>query len=146
MGAQTIKSKEHIKNKFSSHRPRAWDWPIMSIADPKQAAQTHDAARLNDAWRRRLNPDSAIPRCQYVCTGRAKVQTVREVSADRLGRLAALLRIQKRCHDFASLLARHHGDDLECHAKTLTVQDPFLKQPGIVALHQLEAAVEVGLD
>src|SRR5260370_32487164 len=54
--------------------------------------------------------------------------------------------IQKRRDDLSRLLARNDGHDLECHSQALTVQDPLLKQPQIVAFHQLKAAVEVGLD
>src|SRR3977135_4219343 len=57
-----------------------------------------------------------------------------------------LFRIQERRDDFPGLLARHDGYDLERHPEPLAVQDPFLKQPGIVAFHQLKAAVKVGLD
>src|SRR6266700_594501 len=59
----------------------------------------------------------------------------------------SLFPVEIRRHHFARLLARHDWDDLKTHAEVAIVLEyPLLKQPEIVAFHQLKAAVEIGLD
>ena len=46
---------------------------------------------------------------------------------------------------FGGVFRGDDGDDLEV-GEVGPVDDPVLQQAGVVALHQLEAAVEIGLD
>ena len=59
---------------------------------------------------------------------------------------AVLFRVQIGRHDLARLLARDDRHDLEGRAEPLAVQDPLLQEPGVVAFHELKAAVKIGLD
>src|SRR5438128_12525256 len=54
--------------------------------------------------------------------------------------------VEKGSDDFACLLARHHRDHLERSSAPAPVEDPFLQQAQIIALHELKATVEIGLD
>jgi len=49
-------------------------------------------------------------------------------------------------HHFLGRLARHHRHDLNHSAEASPLENPLLKEPEVVALHELKAAAEVGLD
>src|ERR1700694_4704546 len=111
---------------------RALTRSIWCASPPKRSAAR--AAAAGPIWRRPAVP--MAPRRGL----RSRRSKKRWLAPEQLSR------IQKGRDDFSCFLARHDGADLECHAEALTVQDPLLKQPQIVAFHQLKAAVEVGLD
>src|SRR5262245_7719156 len=54
------------------------------------------------------------------------------------------LLIQERRDDFASFLAADDWHDLEGGSCPSPLEHPLLQQPQVLALHQLEAATEIG--
>src|SRR5688572_32395741 len=57
-----------------------------------------------------------------------------------------LLIVEIWSDDFARFGAAEHRHDFEGSARASPLQDPLLKESEVVALHDLKAATEVGLD